>query len=292
MTEDVASGEPRIVRSIGVLLLVVAAIRLVAAVVSGFVEWHDAAAPYFPSGRIESFDVLTTFGQAGDGTELLLVFAAAAALWWASRAGDPLAWRWRGAVDGAFVVTGVLAVGNAVGFWLIYSVGGEPQTGHAIGATGFSLATVIGAAGGIVFSRRLDAASDVQFDDDDGIDAFVFAVDRGTGDVRAFFSAGEAKRRMHVYSVEDDEFAFYTDEGVVLEASAEDDRITLRPTEQVHADELLTKLKQFTNRRGIAVDPEDLDDPTAFVVPIRRWHWLEMWPPWTRPIGMLFRRNG
>lgn len=273
------------------MLLVVAGIRLLAAVVSGFVEWHDAAAPFFPSARVHAFDVLATFGQAGDGTGILLALGAAAALWWAARGGDPLAWRWRGAVDGVLVVTAALAVAEAIGVWLLVSVGQQRQTGHVIGTTGFALAYVIAAVGGTALSRRLDGVTDAELDEDDSLDAFVFAVDRGTGDVRAFFSAREAKRRMHVYSVEGDEFVFYTDEGVVLAASADDGRITLQPTDAVRPDQLLASLKEFTNRRGIAVDPAD-SDSTAYAIPIRRWHWLDMWPPWTRPLGMLFRRSG
>jgi hypothetical protein len=120
----------------------------------------------------------------------------------------------------------------------------------------------------------------------------VFAVDRATSDVHAFLSVGDATRRVHRYSIEDDEFAFYTDEGTVLDAEVVDGRIRLQLTDEVQRNELLARLRQFVVRRGITIDAEDADDPLAYAGPISRWHWLEMWPPWMRPIGMLFRRRG
>jgi hypothetical protein len=290
MTEGVGFGESRFVRSLCLLLLAAAGVRLTASVVAGFVEWHHSTGPIFPAGRARAFDVLTTFGAAGDGTGVLLALAAAAVILWLSWRGDPLGESLRAWVIWVFGVTAALAVAEGVGVGLLFSLQSSDQVARFIQAEGFALAYVIAAVGGVMLTGRFGLLLDEQRVPDN-IDAFVFAVDRKSGDVRAFLSVGEASRRMHVYSVEEDEFTFYTDEGVVLDASVDADRIMLRPTDDEQAAELLERLKDFANRRGIRVDPEDVDDPTAYAVPINRWHSLEMWPPWMRPIGMLFRRS-
>jgi len=286
MTEGVRTGDLRIVRATSLVLVAGAGIRLLAAVVAGFVDWHDSGS-YFPAGRVRAFDVLTTFGAAGDGTGVLLAVAAAATVWWLSWRDGSIASSLRASVMWLFGVTAALAAADGIGFGFLYSYESERQTPRLIHTEGFTLAYIVVTVGGLLLLRRLGDAIAAQ--DSDDLDAFVFAVDRKSGDVRAFLSAGEAKRRMHVYSVEDDEFAFYTDEGTVLAATVVDDRIVLRPTDQQRLGELVESLKEFANRRGITIDDEDADDPTAYAVPIGRWHWLEMWPPWMRPIGMLFR---
>jgi hypothetical protein len=196
-------------------------------------------------------------------------------------------------VGWAFGLTAVLAVMQGVGFGLIYSLPiGAHQTARLVESEGFALAYVLVSVGGLLAMRQLSLAVDAQLIAEDDVDALVFAVDRSTGDVRAFFSAAEAIRRMHVYSIEDDEFAFYTDEGVVLHAAVVDGRVRLEPTDTAQPGQLLATLKEFAGRRGITIDPAAADDPAAYVAPISQWQWLEMWPPWMRGLGRLFRRTG
>lgn len=291
MVEGVRAAEERVVRAASLLLVGAAAIRLLASVVAGFVEWHDSSGGPFPADRFRASFVLTTFGAAGDGTGVLLLLAAAAGAWWLSDRRDPSSEALSTWIVWLFGATALLAVLEGVGVGVLYSIDSGEQTSRLIQAEGYALAYVVVAVGGAVLLSRLGRLLDERLPAGD-VDAFVFAVDRHTGDVRAFLSVGEAARRMHVYSVEEDEFVFYTDEGAVLAASIENDHIVLRPTEHERPDELLEALKEFANRRGIKVDAEDADDPTAYALPISRWHFLEMWPPWMRPIGMLFRRTG
>ncbi len=290
MSEADRFVESRIVRPLALVLAAAAAIRLLAAVVAGFVEWHDSATEDF-FGRVRAFDVLTTFGSGGDGTGVLLALAAAALVCVLLWRDDAFALALHVAVMWLFGVTAVLAVAEGTGVGLLYSEHPGHQTARLLQGDGFALAYVVVAIGAIVLLGRFGVLLDERSATDD-IDAFVFAVDRKSGDVRAFLSVRDARRGMHVYSVEDDEFAFYADDGAVLNASVEDDRITFRSTDQEQPEVLLSALKEFADRRGIRIDEAEADDPTAYAVPISRWHWLEMWPPWLRPIGMIFRRTG
>jgi len=293
MTERVERRETRVLWLASAVLAVGAALRLAGSIIAGFVEWHDSGdAAFGEPARARVFDVLTTFGGAGDGTGVLLLVAAAAAVWWLYRLGDPRAAAMWPVTAWLAGVTALLALMQVVGVGLVFSLNTSNQTARFIQAEGDGVAYLVLALGLVFVTRWFTVLADEQALADDDIDAFVFAVDRKSGDVRAFLSAREAVRRMHVYSVEDNEFIFYTDEGVVLDASVVDDRIVLRPTEETQLVELLVQLKEFVNRRGITVDEEDVNDPTAYAIPISRWHWLEMWPPWMRPIGMLFRRTG
>lgn len=291
MREGVNAQDTSLARAAATLLLAAAGIRSLASIVAGFVEWNDSAHA-FPPGRVRAADVLTAFGSAGDGTGILLVLAAALAVWWCLHVGDVAAVKLRIAVNWSFAVVAALAVMSAVGLGLFASFG--DQKSHTIVAVGFALAYVVVAIGGVTLLQRYDAAiTERAFEEDDpGIDAFVFAVDRRSGDVRAFLSYRQAVRGMHIYWVEDDEFAFYTDEGILLDASVVNERVVLRPTETDRTDELLSRLRDFVTRRGIRIDPADADDPAAYAVPIARWQGLEMWPPWLRPIGLLFQPRG
>lgn len=291
MTEEVERAEGRLAWLVSLILVVAVGVRIGAAVVAGFVEWNDPESAFAGTGRARAYDVLSTFGAAGDGTGVVLLLAAAVLVWFAARLDDgraPTLWPVLGWL---FAGTAALAVMQGIGSGLVYTLPPGHQTARLIETEGFALATVLICVCGVVVVQRLGRIIDDRVLAYDDLDAFVFAVDRKSGEVRAFLSPHEASRRMHLYSVEDDEFAFYTDEGVVLEATVVDDRIVLRPTERQHPAELLESLKEFANRRGIKVDEDDADDATAYALPISRWHWLEMWPPWMRPIGMLFRRR-
>lgn len=289
MAAEVETRGPQLARLLSLLLLVGAALRLLTSIAAGFLEWHHSAGA-LPPGRGQAYDVLSTFGAAGDGTGVLLLVAAVATAWWAARLGDPRAETLWPLIGWAFGLTAVLAAMQGVAFGLFYSLPfGQDQTARLVQTEGYALAYVLISVGGVVVATRLRQVADERLLADDDLDAFVFAVDRATGDVRAFFSGAEATRRMHVYSVEDNEFAFYTDEGVLLEAAVVDGRISLQPTDLAHPDELIAALKEFALRRGIGIDPADADEPTAYVTPISNWHWLDMWPPWTRGFGLLLR---
>jgi hypothetical protein len=292
MTQGVAAQDTRLARMIAILLLIATGIRSLASITAGFVEWHHSGPPGFEPGRVRAGDVLTSFGATGDVVSILLLVVAATAVWWCLRSGDSTAPTLRLFVNGAFGVVAVLAVMNAVGVAFFDSVVG--QTSRTIVETGEALACVVVAVGSIVLLRQYDAAINaLAFEEEDpGIDAFVFAVDRKSGDVRAFLSARRAVRGLHIYWVEDDEFVFYTDEGVVLDASVVDERIVFHLTETVRLDDLLSRLREFVTRRGIRVDAANADDPAAYAVPIARWQGLEMWPPWLRPLGLLFQPRG
>jgi hypothetical protein len=290
MAEGVEPREERLVRLLAILLVSGAAVRLLAAIVAGFLDWYNGSGPFLPSGRARAYDVLTTFGAGGDGAGVVLAIIAALVVWWLCRRADPLAATLRTSVCWVLGITAVLAICQAVGIGLFLSLDPNRQTFRIVLSSGFALAALLIAGGAIVLTRRFGALVDERLAADD-IDAFVFAVDRHTGDARAFYSVRDAVRRMHIYSVEENEFDYYTDEGVVLRASVVDDRIELQPTDEERSDELVEKLKDFANRRGLTIDEADADDPTAYVDPVNRWQWLDMWPPWMRPLGYVFRRR-
>lgn len=288
MREGVAAVDTRLARAVATLLLVATGIRSLASIIAGFVEWHDSAQVFPAAGSARAADVLTAFGSSGDGTGILLVAAAAVGVWWCLRAGDAGAAKLRLAVNWSFGIVATLSVLTAIGLSLFASF--DNQNSRAILASGFALAYVVVAVGCVALLQRYDVANnELAFEDDPDIDAFIFAVDRKSGDVRAFLSAQQAVRGMHVVWVEDDEFAFYTDEGLVLDASVVDERVVFQPTETDRSDQLLAQLTEFVTRRGIKVDPAEADDPAAYAVPIARWRGLEMWPPWLRPLGLLFQ---
>jgi len=292
MTEGVAAHDTRLARAAAFLFLAATGIRSLAAIIAGVVEWHESGPAGFPPGRFRVADVFTTLGAAGDGTGILLVVAAAGGVWWCLRVGDDAAPSLRVAVNYAFALVTGLAVLNAIGVSIFGSFG--HQASRSVTGIGFALTYLVVAVGLVVLLRRYEAAvAELAFEDqDENIDAFVFAVDRKSGDIRTFLSARDAARKMHVYWVEDDEFVFYTDEGVVLDASVVDQRIVFHPTETIRLDQLLSQLREFVTRRGIKVDSADEDDPAAYAVPIARWRGLELWPPWLRPLGLLFQPRG
>ena len=289
MNEGVVALDTRLARAVATLLLVATGIRSLASIIAGFVAWNHAG---FEPSRLRAGDVLLKFGAAGDGVSIVLVVAAATAVWWCLRAGDSSAPALQAAVNGAFGLVVVLAVIHAVGAGLFFSA--FEDTSQSVVGIGDSLAYIVVAIGAIGLLRRYDAAAnELTFEQEDpDIDAFVFAVDRKTGDVRAFLSARQAVRGIHAVWVEDDEFAFYTDEGLLLDASVVDERVVFHPTETDRTDELLARLTEFVTRRGIEIDPAEADDPAAYAVPIARWQGLEMWPPWLRPLGVLFQPRG
>jgi hypothetical protein len=291
MTKPIAgSREIDLVRGLAVVIVAAVGVRLVNAVAAGISELaqsHDD----FPNTWIDRGQTLLNFGSAGDGVDVLLCLTAAALVWWLLRADEP-AERLRSATAAVFVLVALSALTSAVGY-VFFAVGpGEVQWYAQFRGTGDSLVYMALAIAGYVTTRRLaflpGAAGEAFADDGDPL---VFAVDRQSGDVRAYFSVDEAARRTHVYSVEDDEYAFYTDEGDVIAVTIEQDRVMMRPTDANGRDELLERLKEFVVRRDIHVDVLDADDPTAYAGPISDWQWLQLWPGWLRWMGRLLRRR-
>lgn len=284
--------EARVVRGLATAVVVAAALRLVVAIVAGIVDAaksSDLGGP-FPDPTYRVGDILLTLGNAGDGTGALLALAAVALLCWRTRLGDPAGETARTVVSWILALTALSAVAQGVGYGIVFARS-SVQWSRLIASAGFASAYALLAAGALMAMRRLDVLSDERLWAGGDDDALVFAVDRDNGDVRAFFSFDEAARRMHVYSIEDNEFEFFTDAGIIVAASVQDGAVMLRPTEVNRSDELLGHLRRFVVRTGIHVDALDADDATAYAVPISDWQWLQLWPPWLRWIGMLVRRG-
>lgn len=294
MTEQGEAAAPRsALRAFAVAILIGVWLRLLTSVVAGIVDIAGSDPGYFPhrtAARVG--DILVTLGGAGDGTGVVLTVAALAILWLLH--GSALDTdRLRVATATAFGLTALLAFAATAGFWLLFSVATDDVVwSRLVSGTGSSLAVAIVALGGAAATRTLPvAAAERRQSSGFTDDPFVFAVDRHSGDVHAYFSADEAARRTHVFAVEDGEYAFYADDGTVIAATVEQDQIMLRPTMSTDPDGLLQRLKEFVTRRGINVAAADADDTTAYVVPINDWQWLELWPGWLRWMGRLVRRR-
>ena len=289
MTEPAAGPlQRRAVAALATVLLAAMAIRLAASVAAGIADLVDSADKGFPTSKFEVAQSLILFGSAGDGAGVVLTLLAAGLVWWLLRVGDP-AERLRLATGAVFVVLLVSAVITAVGYVLFATSPDDVLWSSLFRSTGDSLAYALVAAGGLVATSRLGRIGD---DLDHAVgddDPFVFVVDRKSGDVNAYFSVDAAARRTHVYLVEDNEVEFFTDDGTVLAAAIEHDRVTLRPTDDNRHAELLDRLGQFVVRRDIAVDMLDVDDAAAYALPISNWQWLQLWPGWLRWMGRIFR---
>ena len=279
----------RIARTLAQVILLGAALRIVASVVAGIIEWAQNGDQGYPNGTFRAGDILDTVGDAGDGVGVLLALAALALVWWLLAVDEPV----EGLRSAAATVLGLTAVSafvQVLGFMLLFSIAPESTLwSQLVLRVGHSLVYAIVALGGVAAARRLAGlvrAQAVQRFDDDPL---VFAIDRLSGDVHAYFSVDTAERKSHVYSVEDDELAFYTDEGKVVRASAEHDRVVLTPTDVDQRDVLLERLREFVVRRGLHVHPDDADDPTAYAKPISEWQWLQLWPGWLRWMGRIVR---
>jgi hypothetical protein len=192
-----------------------------------------------------------------------------------------------------FAVIVMSAAAQSVGYVMFTTIPsdfGDVQWSQLIHAVGDSVAYALVAVGGLIATRRLALLPGLRRENALEGDPLVFAVDRQSGDVRAYLTVDAAARGTHVYSVEEDEYAFFTDEGGVIAATVEHDSVMLRLTDENDRDELLKRLKQFVVRRDIHVDVLDADDPTAYAVPISDWQWLQLWPPWMRWVGRIARR--
>src|SRR3954452_10900019 len=267
-------------------LLATAVVRILVAVIAGFIAigQHDD----FGVGRQHLGEVLNVFGTAGDSIEALIAVAAAALVWWLSRQSAVS----RGVVSAlrAIVVVTVLMVVARASAFLVIDVG---HLGYQLTVViGLAVADLLLCAGILLVLGRLrEVDLDPMESDDlepDQIEPLLFAVDRGNGEMFAFFSFAQARRTISGYSIEEDEYAFYTDEGHVVLASTDGFAVHFTPTPEERREDLMQALRHFAQARNLTV--QDPQDPTSYAVPISDWQWLELWPGWLRPIGRLVRR--
>ena len=262
-------------------LLGAASVRLVASVIAGFISLgqHNDV---FDSARVHASGVLTAFGAAGDSVEVLLAGAAVAVLWWLSRHGAATA---IGAARAVLLVTMLLIAARATGYLLIELDNPRGSAESAV-VLGFALADALVAGGALLGLRRVgDVAVDGPPDQPEPL---LFAVDRASGEVFAFLSFAQARRTISVYSIEENEYAFYTDEGDLVEATAGETGVTFTPTSDNRREQLMQSLRRFAQAHALSV--EEPAEPTSYAVPIADWQWLELWPGWLRPIGRVVRR--
>jgi hypothetical protein len=279
-----ADTDRQVARPALVVVLLAATVRIVAALIAGLIMLGEHNS--FLVGRAHAGFVLNAFGAAGETVGVLLALVAVGLVWWLSRGSaesrvEPLATVTRVVL----VVTAVL-VGARVAGGIVLDQDATQAASTLTIIVGFGLADLALCAGGLAVLARVAATAGAPQSDE--LEPLVFAVDRGNGEVFAFFSYAQAARTISVYSIEEDEYAFYADDGRLLDASVVDDRTTFTPTDVVRRDELLQHLRSFTQTRSVEVI--DRDDPTAYAVPIADWQWLQLWPGWLRGIGRLVRR--
>lgn len=279
------------------LVLAVQAAQILVAVISGIA----ASTQHFPlegigAGPVESGpNRLLEFAGAGDGLGALLMLLATVLLWLVamlprrerSWGGDYAATSW------LLILTGLSAALTAAGYlWAAAGADFFPA-GQEVRFVGSSVIYAAAMAGAVFVLRGVNAAvleRAIVDDEDDGeAGAAVFAVDRKTGAVLAWPSRADAREKAPLYGVEDDEYEWFLDDGVVLQATSHGRDVSFAPTGEERPDDLLRHLKDYASRRGIVVDDEDADEPLAYVEPIARDHYLEMWPGWLRWLGRLTR---
>jgi len=273
---------------------VVQAAQIVVAVISGIA----ATAQHFPGNGFgpgpgqSGAERLLEFAGAGDGFGALLMLLATVLLWLVALlprrdrpwGGDYAATSW------LLVLTGISATLLAAGY--VWAAAGADffPTGQEVRFVGSSVIYAAAMAGALFVLRGVNAAVTERAtvdEDDDEAGAAVFAVDRKTGAVLAWTSRAEARDKAPLYGVEDDEYEWFLDDGAVLVAAANGRDVTFTPTGEERPDDLLGHLKEYALRRGIVVDDEDTDEPLAYVDPIIRDHYLDLWPGWLRWFGRL-----
>jgi hypothetical protein len=263
------------------VLLAAVSLRLLGAGIAGAITTVQSRD--FPEGRGRAANILNAFGSTGDTVSVLLVLAAAGLVGWGRP--RPRADVLRPIVRVLLLMVAVVVLARLVAVFLIDVDLPAQAAGEEASLTAIGVADLLLCAGGLVVLRRADAIEDAMSDD---VEPLVFAVDRGNGEVFAFFSYAEAVRTISVYSIEEDEFAFYADDGTVLNAAVIDGRTTFTPTDVDAREELMQQLQRFAQAK--ALDVADPSDPTSYAVPVADWQWLELWPGWLRGIGRLFRR--
>ena len=269
-------------QTLATVLAVAAGMRVVGSVVAGFIALSQHRDEFDPVSQ-RAGSVLQAFGAAGDTLGALLLLAAAALIAWA----EVRDLRLHIAIRALLLVTAVLVCLDLAGSFVI---GADfNSAGSAIEesiVTGFGLAALSLCVGGWYVLGRIPVQTVV--DDDAEPEPLVYALDRGNGEVFAFFSYAEITRTLSIYSLEEDEFDLFTDEGDVIEVSVVDERARFTVTGDNRRSELAAALQRFADKHDLDVDAEG--DLTAYAVPISDWQWLELWPRWMRGVGRLANR--
>jgi hypothetical protein len=266
-------------RRLALLLLGAVALRLVGSVVSGALNLAQTHAGF--DHRVRVGNALMSFGAAGDTVGVALVIGAALLLRWADRSDGA------GVVRALLLATALLVVVRTAGVLLIVAdfPPGQPWAQEAQ-TVAFAAADLLLCVGAWQVLAR--GPSIAMTGVDSGPEPVIFAVDRGNGEVFAFFSYAETARTLSIYSIEDHEFDFFSDEGHVIRAVVESGRLRFEVTDDNQGDQLMSALRHFASAHDLAV--ADVDDATAYVLPISDWQWLELWPGWMRGLGRLVNR--
>lgn len=265
-------------------LLGATVLRFLGSVIAGVIAL--TAEPDFPQMRERAANILTAFGSAGDTTTVLVVLAAAALLVW-GQPRPPVESLGR-VIRVLLLVVAVLVLARVAGVFLIdVDLPSQVQAQEAFVAA-FGAGDLLLCAGGVILLGRVKAVKAVEATATDDLEPLVFAVDRGNGEVFAFFSYAEAVRAISIYSIEEDEFAFYADDGTAINAEVVDERTRFTATDVDARDELMQHLRRFAKAKSL--DVADPTDATSYAVPIADWQWLELWPGWLRGIARVVRR--
>ena len=263
------------------LLVLAATLRLLGAIIGGFIAMSLHRDVFAPVSQ-RAGTILGTFGSAGDTVGALLAVAAAVLIGWGKVRDTGL----RFAVRAVLVVTAALVCLRVAGYFVLSADFNAAGAVEESVVTGSGVCDLLLCLGGLWALGRSPAEPIA--DSRGEPDPLVFAVDRGNAEVFAFFSYAEVARTLSVYSIEGDEFAFYTDEGYVIDASVVHDRPRFTVTDDNRRDLLVSALRSFATRHDLDVDADD--DLTAYAVPISDWQWLELWPGWMRGLGRMVNR--
>jgi hypothetical protein len=177
----------------------------------------------------------------------------------------------------------VATIGDAV---VVSTLGGAGEVSDLSRLLGEGIAALVICVGGTASVNRMPPLTEGAPEETQHA---TFAVDRVDGEVFAARSLAGLARVISVYSVEDDEFEFFTVDGHEVVATVAEGRAAFEVTANIRLDALLPRLRRFATANELDVAPEHRDDPSAYVAPIEEWQALELWPPWLRPLGRLVR---
>lgn len=112
----------------------------------------------------------------------------------------------------------------------------------------------------------------------------VFAFE-GPHEVYACESVAAAEGYFEAIDVDNDEYAFFGDDGTVITGSVQDGRVVLTATNEKRLAELQERLRTYLLHPRVAMDPGLADDPAVLAdllierARARRW---PRWPNWLR----------
>jgi hypothetical protein len=275
---SIADRVVRPLHGLAIVVVVALGVELLTAVVAGSAQAF--AGDGFPGTKDLVAETLLTFGAAGSFVDVILAVACIALA--ALTRPSPNALRRVSVTIVGLVGLAVLAAGIG-GVMIGTNYLGAATTANVSRPIGQSLAELVLLLGGAAVVGQLQPLTPAGADEDG---AGLFAVDRVNGEVFAFFSRAEAVRTLSVFAIEDGEFDFYAWDGRVVQAEVQDLQARFAVTDDDARSALLTILRQFTTARGIATTG---NEPADFVAGVRSWQWLQLWPPWMRPLARLVR---